>query len=140
MNTDEEAVARANQEFYLAFESLEIARMEKCWLRENYVQCFHPGWGILRGWDPVMTSWRRIFENTPEMSFVLTEPRVEVRGSLAWVTLYENISSRMGEETIEGVVVATNVFEKRDGKWLMILHHGSSLVRPPSDPEPSTVH
>lgn len=133
-------VYQANQNFYSAFESLDITKMEKVWLKENYIQCFHPGWAMLRGWDAVMESWRRIFENTEEMRFKLTEAQVEIRDSLAWMTLYENLTSRAGTETGTGLILATNVFEKRPEGWFMIHHHGSVVMEPSGPASPTTVH
>ena len=33
-------------------------------------------------------------------------------------------------------VLATNVFERTGGEWLMILHHGSPIMAPPDDEPP----
>lgn len=137
---EETEVFNANESFYRAFEKLDIQSMEKIWLRENYIQCFHPGWGVLRGWEAVMESWRRIFENTDEMRFRLTEVRIEIRDSLAWVTLYENLTTRLGKDVGTGVVLTTNIFERRPEGWFMIHHHGSSVAQPPEPETPSTVH
>jgi ketosteroid isomerase-like protein len=133
-------VLKANILFYEAFESLNIEKMERLWLHEDYVQCFHPGWGLLRGWDSVMTSWKRIFENTPEMAFRLTDVHVEVRDQIAVVTLYENLTTKVGAQAISGVVLATNVFERRPAGWLVIHHHGSPVMNPPPVPSAPTVH
>lgn len=136
----EAEVRKANETFYHAFEKLDIGEMENVWLHEDHIQCFHPGWGLLRGWGPVMESWKRIFENTEQMRFTLTEIRVELRDSVAWVTLYENIVSRVGGQSATGVVLATNVFEKQGERWLMIHHHGSPVVQPIDQASPPTVH
>ncbi|HEY2988210.1 MAG TPA: nuclear transport factor 2 family protein [Candidatus Binatia bacterium] len=140
MSKDQSEVYKANENFYRTFESFDMAQMEQIWLRADYIQCFHPGWGMLRGWEPVMTSWRRIFENTEEIRFLLTEPRVEVRDALAWVTVYENLTHRIGQEVSAAVVLATNIFEKHPAGWLMIHHHGSPVAQPPTPVDPSTVH
>jgi len=137
---EQQEVAKANEAFYSAFESLDVKEMEKVWAHENYIQCIHPGWGLLRGWELVVGSWRRIFDNTEEIRFMLTEVQIEVQDSLAWVTLYENITSRVGEEVATGVVLTTNVFEKHAGGWLIIHHHGSTVVNPPGHLNPSTFH
>ena len=136
--TDE--VLKANAFFYQAFRGLDIPQMEKLWLKESYVQCFHPGWGALRGWEAVITSWKRIFANTSGFKFVLSEVQVEIRGPIAWVTLYENLTTRIDDEVTSGVVLATNVFEKRAEGWFMIHHHGSTVVAPPARPTSNTVH
>jgi ketosteroid isomerase-like protein len=137
---EENEISKVNEAFYHAFESLDIRNMEKVWANESYIQCIHPGWGRLRGWEPVMASWRRIFENTQEIRFILTEVQIELQNSLAWVTLYENITSRLGDEVVTGVVLATNIYEKRPGGWFIIHHHGSIVAQSPNQLNPSTVH
>ena len=88
------AVTAANAAFYQAFETLDIKEMEQVWLRASHIKCVHPGWPLLSGWGPIMTSWERIFANTFAMRFTLTDVRVEVVGSLAWVVLIEELDKR----------------------------------------------
>lgn len=139
-NQEQQEVAKANEALYSAFESLDVKEMEKIWAHENYVQCIHPGWGLLRGWELVIGSWRRIFDNTEEIRFMLTEVQIKIKDSIAWVTLYENITSRVGEEVATGVVLTTNIFEKRPDGWFLIHHHGSNVANPPGHLNPSTFH
>lgn len=136
--TAEDPVKDVNRRFYEAFESLDIKRMEGIWLREDYIKCVHPGWALLSGWDAVMESWRRIFENTEQMRFTLTDVQARVQDGLAWVTLYENLASRLQGQTNAAVVLATNIYEQRPDGWFMIHHHGSPVMM--AEPEPhSTV-
>lgn len=132
-------VYQANDAFYNAFQELDIQAMEKVWAKAAYIQCIHPGWTLIRGWDAVMASWRRIFEDTKEMSFLLSDVQITVRGPVAWATLYENITSRIGSETVSATVLTTNIFEKSPGRWQLIHHHGSNVVRPPTQSN-ITVH
>ncbi len=140
MTKDEGEVYKANEAFYSAFESLDIKEMEKVWLKEKYIQCIHPGWRLLTGWEDVMTSWRQIFENAKEMRFITTDVKVQVRESLAWVTQYENINSRVGREISSGVILSTNIFEKRQERWHIIHHHGGPTMSPPETDLKSTLH
>ena len=135
-----EAIAQANQAFYQAFETLKIEAMEQVWAKDADIQCGHPGWRMLRGWGPVMESWKRIFENTPSMQFTLTDVKVEVRGELAWVTLYENLNSTIEGQNYSAAILTINMFQKTSEGWRMILHHGSSVSQPPDQDEGSTVH
>ena len=138
--TAEQEVAEANAGFYRAFETLKIEAMEQVWAKDADIQCGHPGWRILRGWGPVMESWKRIFENTPSMQFTLTDVKVEVRGELAWVTLYENLNSTIEGQNYSAAILTTNMFQRTSEGWRMILHHGSSVSQPPDQDESSTVH
>ena len=138
--TTEQEITEANAGFYRAFETLKLDAMEQVWLKDADIQCGHPGWRILRGWGPVMESWKRIFENTPSMKFTLTDVKVEVRGELAWVTLYENLNSTIEGQNYSAAILTTNMFQKTSEGWRMILHHGSSVSQPPDQDESSTVH
>lgn len=124
----ETEVHKTNEAFYRAFEGLDIETMEKIWLKESYIQCIHPGWRLLAGWEAVMESWREIFKNTQDIQFLLTEVRIRVQDPLAWVTVYENISSRVEEETSTGIVLTTNIFERKPEGWFIIHHHGSPTI------------
>ena len=139
MTQDEKEVAKANESFYSAFESLNVRQMESVWAKDAEIQCGHPGWRILRGWKPVMESWQRIFENTPQIRFMLTDVAIEVRGEVAWVTLYENLNSSLEGQNVAAMILTTNIFRKGPDGWRMIHHHGSSVAQAPQDQTP-TVH
>ena len=140
MTPEQQEVAKANESFYRAFESLDIKRMESVWDRDDAIQCGHPGWRILRGWQPVMESWRAIFENTPAIRFLLTDVTIEVRGELAWVTLYENLNSSVEGQNVAAMILTTNIFRKGPDGWRMIHHHGSAVAQPPPDEDAPLVH
>lgn len=135
-----QAIAQANQAFYRAFETLKIEAMEQVWAKNADIQCGHPGWCILRGWGPVMESWKRIFENTPSMQFTLTDVNIQMSGDIAWVTLYENLNSSIQGQNFSAAILTTNVFQKTADGWRMILHHGSSVSQPIDQDESNTVH
>lgn len=140
MTSEQKEVTQANENFYLAFESLDIKRMEAVWASDGEIQCGHPGWRILRGWKAVMESWRRIFENTPQIQFMLSDVTVEVRGGLAWVTLYENLNSVVEGQNVAATILTTNIFRKDPEGWRMVHHHGSSVAQPPRQDSTPTVH
>lgn len=123
-----EEVTRANLEFYEAFESLDIGRMDRIWLQQEYVTCIHPGWSLRVGWPAVRDSWVLIFNNTFAMTFDLTEVQIQVAGDVAWVVCTENISSRQGEAVQQSRVLATNLFERVGERWMVIHHHGSPVM------------
>jgi ketosteroid isomerase-like protein len=140
MREDEQLVADANDRFYHAFERLDLKEMGRVWADDGSIQCGHPGWSVLRGRGAVMESWRRIFENSPAVSIMLTDISIEVRGMIAWVTLYEHLNSSVEGQQISATVLATNIFEKRGDGWRLVHHHGSSVAQHLPGLDPSTVH
>ena len=138
--TDEDAVREANERFYRAFESLNLEAMEAVWAHEDDVECVHPGWDLLVGWDAVRASWEIIFKNTEEIRFTLGDVRIRILGPIARVTCTENILSQSRGKVSVTSVLATNLFERTSGEWQMIHHHASHVFSEPLSPEPETFH
>jgi ketosteroid isomerase-like protein len=125
-----DALLDANAAFYRAFESLSLARMEEVWLRAAHITCIHPGWNALVGWGPVMEGWEGIFASAFAMKFTLDDVRCVQRGDVGWVVLVEHVESHDRDGKSLGVVQATNVFERHEGRWLIVHHHGSPVYPP----------
>jgi len=123
----------ANERFYRAFESLDIKEMEAVWFTAAAVQCVHPGWGPLSGWSDVRDSWVRIFNNTSAMTFTPHVVHLSVVGEVAWLLCIEEITSRQADEEHASQILATNVFERRNGQWLLVNHHASPIFRVTQD-------
>jgi hypothetical protein len=105
------------------------------WRQDEEVQCIHPGWPRLLGWQAVRDSWIRIFNNTRSMTFQITDTKVTVLGPAAWVVCVERITMVIDEEPQETRVLATNLFMREDDyptepRWLMVHHHGSPVFHP----------
>jgi ketosteroid isomerase-like protein len=127
-----EEVQKVNSQFYHAFESLSIERMERLWKHEDNIVCIHPGWDLFTGWLAVRESWTTIFANTEMIRFTITNTKVRVfnnNGKIAAVVVcLENIETSVNRQNVKLGVIATNIFEKNENQqWLLIHHHGSSL-------------
>lgn len=131
IETPEQAVRAANRRFYAAFEALDLAQMDGVWLQEDWVQCVHPGWDLLLGWDEVRESWARIFSNTQRVKLALSSVWEHVDGQTAWVACTEHVTSSFATGFDHALVQATNIFVLRDGAWRMVAHHASPLPASP---------
>lgn len=56
MTDDTIEVERANRNFYEAFESLSIEKMESVWNHGDNTVCIHPGWELFTGWVAIRES------------------------------------------------------------------------------------
>jgi hypothetical protein len=135
LTIQEEKVLEANQNFYTALENLSLDEMEAVWLQEPWVRCVHPGWNLLEGWESVRESWQQIFESTSFMRVVVGIQAIRAEETTAWVCCTEKVST-VGDNRIDSVYLqTTNIFERRNGVWYMVHHHGSPLPEPwPQDP------
>jgi ketosteroid isomerase-like protein len=127
ITTPEQALRNANRRFYAAFEAMDIAALEEVWAHEDWVQCVHPGWELLLGWEEVRESYVRIFSNTRRMKMALGAVWIRSEGDIGWVACTEQVTSAFADGFDDSLVQATNIFMKRDGEWKLVAHHGSPL-------------
>jgi tRNA G37 N-methylase TrmD len=107
--------------FYEAFMRCDVEVMAGLWA-DGDVICIHPGVGAIVDYDTVIRSWANIFSNAGSAEMKTTVIKRVLSDELAvYVVAEEMLSS--GEVT--AVVLATNVYRKFDGGWLMIEHHAS---------------
>ena len=137
--TDDLSIEEANAAFYRAIESQDLERMTEVWAHESWVKCVHPGWEIISGWRRVRESWSRIFEDGQHMRISPSAVSVNTEGDFAWVTCLENIT--VFEETSFDSVqaIATNLFIRRQGRWLMVHHHASPIPMIVADNSSDTI-
>jgi ketosteroid isomerase-like protein len=136
-----EEVEAANTAFYETLERGDFEALSELWLDDD-VACVHPGWPVLSGRGEVLRSYALIMANTEYIQFFLTDVRVSLAGDTALVSCTENIlSGGPAEEAGElgpllgQLVVATNVFRRTPGGWLLWSHHGSPVLTESDDEE-----
>jgi ketosteroid isomerase-like protein len=115
----------ANEAFYLAFETKDMAAMDALWACEAPVACTHPGWPSLSGREQVMQSWAAILANPETRGVAMRGARAHRCGEAAFVTCYEMIG--------ESLLAATNVFVREDGRWKLVHHQAGPCNLPPAD-------
>jgi len=126
-----DSVRQVNAAFYRAFESLELAQMEKIWHRAPHITCIHPGWRPLSGWGPIMNSWEQIFASAFEVKVEVAEVQFTMDRGLAVIVVEETLTQRDYDGVSRATVLATNVFELVGAQWMLILHHGSPVAMAP---------
>ena len=131
-------IQKSNAEFYHAFEGLSIDMMDNLWKHDENVICIHPGWELLVGWLAIRESWIMIFQNTEVIKFNITNPKIRLfdNNGIGIIVCQENIESSVNGQQDKIGVIATNVFERCENRWLLIHHQGSSISNymPPNIP------
>ncbi len=130
----EQTIQEINFQFYRAFESLSLQRMEEVWKHTDEVVCVHPGWDLFRGWTAVRESWATVFQNTERIQFLIANAKIRVFENLiAVVVCLENIETIISQRKTRTGVIATNIYERHHDvrsvkdEWRMIHHHGSPV-------------
>ena len=127
--TMESDVLAANQAFYRAFASGDIAAMDAVWAKGEGVACAHPGWSLLIGRDAVLESWKAILSSGPP-AIVCRAPLVLPAGDVKAVLCYEELE--------RSVMLATNLFRRQEGGWKLYHHHAGPCQEAPFAPSSET--
>jgi len=103
--------------------------MEKVWATEPYVVAIHPASkALIVGWDAVRKSWEGTFDRFSEISVSMQDPKIHINANVAWVIGVEAVQGKLKNgDPVNFAAFTTNMYEKRDGRWLMVLHTTSRV-------------
>ena len=101
-----------------------MTEIEALSLHEPQAMAIHPSARqITIGWDAVRGSWEAVVERFAELSTKLESARAVVRDNVGWVSGTEVVAGkRKSGEAVGYSALTTNIFEKRNGRWLMSAH------------------
>ena len=129
-SAEQGAVLAANEAFYRAFATRDLAAMDRLWARAAEVACIHPGWIPCLGRTAVMASWTGILANPDAPNIRCLKAQASVYGTVGVVVCYEAIE--------RNYLIATNLFIAEAGDWKLVHHQAGALaVAPPEPPEPA---
>ena len=123
---DMDGVKAASKAFYAALAILDSGEaMEKVWAHTNYVTYVGPrAKSIIVGWEGQKKYWVDTNKLFAQRNVTLGDQHIHVNGNLAWEMGQETGQVKMKDgSTPVTDYIATNVYEKIDGRWLMVSHH-----------------
>ena len=124
---DVEGVKGASRAFYQTLSVLDDGTaMEKVWARTPYVTYLGPqGKSIIVGWDAQKKYWESFNKLFSQRNVSLVDMCILMcHGNLAWEIGLETGQAQMKDGSSKKVDwFATNVYEKLDGRWMMVSHH-----------------
>ena len=127
--SDVERVNAASQVFIAAITARNIGAMDKVWAHEPYTTFMGPlSTTIVVGWDGVRKAWEMRFNQFDRVTISPTDSHVSTRGNVAWAVGTEKVQLlRKNGETLSFDAFVTNVFENRDGHWLLVSHQATPI-------------
>lgn len=124
---DIDQIIKANSRFYDALGERDLELMKTVFVPDERAGCTHPGWIMLRGYDAIIQSWENVFDPEDKLHINLHNVTVDLRGQAAWVTCIQELTYIRRDPVMMNVSVSTNIFEKTDSGWLMLIHHASPV-------------
>ena len=128
-SSDTAAVTAANEAFYTALSSLDASAREQLWVQDSYVSWMGPRSQAPEvGWSAVQANLKGFGERFTQLSLKPVNVQVTVRGPLAWVVGGEVLRATSKDGRAHNLTsLVTNIFEKKDGRWLLVSHHAHVL-------------
>ena len=123
---DVEGVKAASKAFYAALAALDNgSSMEKVWAHTPYVTYVGPrAKTIIVGWDAQKKYWVDTDPLFSQRNVTLSDQHIHVNGNLAWEMGQESGTPKMKDgKDAKADYIVTNVYEKVDGRWLIVSHH-----------------
>ncbi|MGY4622797.1 YybH family protein [Bradyrhizobium sp. USDA 4486] len=126
---DKADVLAANAQVEQAFSKLDVQAIEATWAQDGSVSVIHPASKApLQGWEAVQKSYADHPVRYKDFSVVMDNPQIAINGNIAWVVGVEKVyAHRANGDVLDISALATNIFEKRNDKWLLVHHHASRM-------------
>jgi hypothetical protein len=123
------AVTAANNAYYSALSTLDPAAMEKAWARESYIANVGPFAKTIQiGSSAVQDNFKTFVPSVAQLVVKPSDTQVRINGDVAWTIGRETAVGKLkNDASLSGENFVSNVFEKKDGRWLMVLHHAQRV-------------
>jgi ketosteroid isomerase-like protein len=131
--SDVEQVNAASRVFIAAITARDIRAMDKVWAHDSYATFIGPlSTTVVIGWDGVRKAWEMRFGQFDRVTISLAESHVRSNGNVAWAVGVEKVELlRKDGKTVAFDAFVTNVFEKTDGRWLLVSHQATPVFKEP---------
>jgi ketosteroid isomerase-like protein len=130
---DVDRVNVTSQAFSAAIMARDIDAMDKVWAHEPYATFIGPlSTTVVVGWESVRKAWQMRFGQFDRVTISVTEVHVHTNGKVAWATGMEKVRLlRKDGKIVVFDAFVTNVFEDRDGRWLLLSHQATPVFKEP---------
>jgi ketosteroid isomerase-like protein len=124
-----QAVSATNAAFDKAVSAKDIGAIDKIWAHEPYAIKTDPGARALNlGWDEIRKSWQEVLDQYKVLSVSTREPQIHVAQNVAWLVGVQTVAGTLKNgNKVTLVSFTTEIYEKRNGQWLMVAHINSRV-------------
>ena len=126
-NSDKDHILEVNSRFYEALGNRDLELMGTVFVHDERAGCTHPGWIMLRGWEAIRQSWENVFDPEDKLDIKLHNVTVDIKGDAACVTCVQELTYIKRKPVMMNISISTNIFERTEAGWLMVIHHASPI-------------
>ncbi len=112
-------------QFYRAFNQGDLSMMEKNWANTDDTAMDNPLGGIKRGWKEIKPVYERIFNGPAEVYVEYYDYTIHETAEMFYAVGRERGYFRLRGEEVNLAIRTSRIFQKIDGRWRQVHHHGS---------------
>lgn len=112
-------------EFYSAFNHCKMSQMENNWARTSEISMDNPLGGIMRGWDHIRSIYERIFNGRAKVYVEFYDYTIHELSNAFYAVGRERGYFETDAKKIKLAIRTSRIFQKIDGEWKQVHHHGS---------------
>lgn len=112
-------------QFYKAFNTRDIALMQQNWANTTTISMDNPLGGIMRGWATIRGVYERIFTGQAVVYVEFYDYSLHETADAFWAVGRERGYCQTPKQRIELAIRTSRIFQKIQGTWQQVHHHGS---------------
>jgi len=116
---------QALAQFYRAFNKRDLAMMKENWANTDEIAMDNPLGGIKRGWSEIKTVYENIFNGSAEVYVEYYDYTIHETEEMFYAVGRERGYFRRDGEEIKLAIRTSRFFQKINGRWRQVHHHGS---------------
>jgi ketosteroid isomerase-like protein len=131
------ALEAKDKEFITAFNNKDVAGCMASYWKSPQLVAFYPDSEYM-GYDAVQKSWQNLFNQMVEIKFDVTDSHLMVVSdnyAYEWGHFSFDFKPKGAPEMVKSKGRYLEVWEKKDGKWVLTVDHASSPL--PAPPQPA---
>ena len=126
LKTEEEAVQATLIDMWYAIEKADISKYSE-YIHQDFTQFGETDSTLNIGKEMEIRGVEDWIQNSENIHTEMEEPRVTIKGDVAWITYYWKDHGITNGESFSSRGKSTRIFVKEEGKWLCIHGHYTLL-------------
>ena len=112
-------------DFYNAFNNRLLGVMSNNWANTPDIAMDNPLGGIMRGWKDIKEVYQRLFNGEANVYVEYYDYTIHEQPDSFYTVGRERGFFQVGEQKIELAIRTSRIFQRINGEWQQVHHHGS---------------